>query len=122
MQGDQKILFGFYNGGLWAKIYFEAYKNSQYIWHKNNTEHLYLILGRAELYWKISSWIRDAPDIHMVETHFLLENQWISELPLGVLEKFQPSSALPNIKYKYSVLFLCQMYWLFIYALKYIFL
>ena len=35
----------------------------------------------------------------MLETHFLLENLWISEPSLGILEKFQRSSALPIIKY-----------------------
>ena len=46
-------------------------------------------------YWKFSSWLRDAPDIyrfpsvHMVKTHFLLENLLISKPPLSILEKFQ---------------------------------
>ena len=57
----------------------------------------------------------------MVKTQFLLENLWISEPSLGILEKFQQSLALPNIKYNCAVLFLCQMYWLFVYASKYIF-
>ena len=41
---------------------------------------LYFILGRAELHWNFSSLLRDGSDIHrfpkvhMVETHFLLEN------------------------------------------------
>ena len=39
---------------------------------------------------------------------FMFENIWISESPLGILEKFQYSSALPNIKYNYVVLFLWQ--------------
>ena len=42
----------------------------------------------------------------MVETHFLLENLWISESSLGILEKFQCSSALPNIRYNCAVIIL----------------
>ena len=38
---------------VYQKIYFEAYTNDQYIWHKNNIAELYFILGRAELRWKI---------------------------------------------------------------------
>ena len=62
---------------VYEKIYFKAYINNQYIWHKNSTEYFYLILERAELRWTTSSLIRDAPDIHrfrmvhMVETYFL---------------------------------------------------
>ena len=65
---------------VYEKIYFEAYRNNQYIWHKNNIAQLYFILGRAELRWNFSSWLRDAPDIyrfpveHMFKIHFLLEN------------------------------------------------
>ena len=62
------------------------------------------------------------PTLHMVETHFLLENLWISWASLGILEKFQCSSVLPNVKYNCAVLFWSQFYWLFIYASKYIFL
>ena len=46
----------------------------------NNTLQLYFTLGRAELHWNFFSLLRDAPDIdrfqtvHMVKTHFLLEN------------------------------------------------
>ena len=47
----------------------------------------------------------DFPTVHMVETHFLFENLWISEPSLGILEKFQRSSALPNIKYNCAALF-----------------
>ena len=74
----------------YEKIYFEAEEKSQYIWHKNNTEYLYLIFERVKLHWKISSWIRHVPDIHRFptvqydETHFLLENLWISESSLGI--------------------------------------
>ena len=65
---------------VYEKIYFEAYTNDQYISHKNNIAQLYFILGRAELRWNFSSLLRDASDIHrfptlhMVKTHFLLEN------------------------------------------------
>ena len=37
-----------------------------------------------------------------------------SEASLGVLEKFQHSSALPNINYNCAELFLRQMYWSFV--------
>ena len=86
---------------VYEKIYFEAYTNDQYIWNKNNIAQLYFILGRAELRWNISSWLRDASDIHrfptlhMIKTHFQLENLWISKPSLGILEKFQRSSAHP---------------------------
>ena len=40
------------------KIYFEAYTNRQY------TEHLYFILGRAELHWNFSSIPQDGSDVH----------------------------------------------------------
>ena len=59
--------------------------------------------------------------VYKVETHFLLENLWISEPSLGILEKFQCSSALPNMKYNCAVLFWSQLYWVFIYDSKYIF-
>ena len=110
----------------YEKIYFEAYTNDQYISHKNNIAQLYFILGRAELHWNFSSWLRDASDIHrfpalhMVNTHFMLENLWISKLSLCILEKFQRSSALPNIKYNCAIL-LCEMYRSFVYALQYFF-
>ena len=54
----------------------------------------------------------------MVKTHFLLENLWISEPSLGILEKFQRSSDLPNIKYNCALLFWSQLYWVFIYDFK----
>ena len=50
--------------------------------------------------------------VHMVKTHFLLENLWISEPSLGILGKIQSSLVLPNIKYDCVVLFLSQFYWL----------
>ena len=85
---------------------------------------LYFILGRADLRWKVSSCLRDATDIyrfpivHMVKTHFLLENLSISEPSLGILQNFQCRSALPNIKYNCAVLFLTQVNYLFNYAPK----
>ena len=74
------------------KIYVEAYTNEQCIGHKNNIAQLYFMLGRTELCWNFSSWFRDAADIyrfpvlHMVKTHFLLGNLWISGPFLGTLE------------------------------------
>ena len=90
---------------VYEKIYFEAYTNDQYIWHKNNIAQLYFILGRAKPCWNFSSWLKDAsdihrfPELHIVKTHFLLQNLWISKISLSIsLEKFQRSSALPNIR------------------------
>ena len=57
----------------------------------------------------------------MDEIHFLFENPSISESSLGILDKFQRSSGLAIIKYDCVVLFFRQMFWLFIYAAKYIF-
>ena len=89
----------------------------------------HVFTGRAKLCWNFFSLLRDASDIHrfptlhMVEIHFPLENLWISEPPLGILEKFQQSLALPNVKiivqyYFYkeitevsTVLFLQRNYW-----------
>ena len=84
-------------------------------------------MGRPELRGYFSSILKDDSDIyrfptlHMVESHFLLENPSISESSLGILEKFPCSSGLPIIKYNCVVLFFRQMFWLFIYAAKYIF-
>ena len=82
---------------VYEKIYCEVYTNDPYIWHKNNIEQLYFILARAKLCWNFSSWLRDVSDIHwfptlhMVNTHFLLENLWISKPSLSVelLDMFQ---------------------------------
>ena len=41
-------------------------------------------------------------------------NLWILEASLSQLEKFQLSSALPDIKYNCAILFLCEMYIMFI--------
>ena len=40
----------------------------------------------------------------MVKIHFLLENLGISEPSLGIPEKFQYRSAIPNIRYNYAIL------------------
>ena len=61
------------------------------------------------------------PTLHTSATHLLLENLGISEAFSDVLGKFQCSLDLPNENYNYVVLFLGQIYWLFIYAPKYIF-
>ena len=49
---------------VYEKIYFEAYTNDQYMWHKNNIAQLYLILGTTELHWNFSSILKDVTDIH----------------------------------------------------------
>ena len=56
-----------------------------------------------------------------VSTMCTVGNLWISETSLSKLEKFQCSSDLPNIKYNCALLFWSQLYWVFIYDLKYIF-
>ena len=48
---------------VYEKIYFEAYINNQYIWHKNNVAQLYFILGRAEQYRNFFSIPMDGSDI-----------------------------------------------------------
>ena len=85
----------------------------KFLWkHKNLTN----IFVSKIILRKFSSYLRDAPDIyrfpsgHMVKTHFLLENLGISEPSLGKAKKFQCRSAFPNIRYKYTVLSLRQMY------------
>ena len=118
---------GFYNGGLWENIFWSIHK-----WLIDLNTKLLLqnyILNWEELSYigNFSSWLRDVPDIyrfpvmHMVKTEFLLENLWISGASLCLLEKFQCSSAIPNMKYNCAILFLCQMYLSFVYASKYIF-
>ena len=73
----------------------EAQINMEYICLKNNTAQLYFVLGRVDLDFNFFSLLRDAPDIHkfptmyMANTHFLLENLWISESFLGILGRFQ---------------------------------
>ena len=121
------LIRGFFEMVAYEKIYFEAYTDDQNIWHKNNIAQLDFVLGTAELCLNFSSWLRDVHDIywipvvHMVKTHFLLENLWISGASLDILEKFQCSWALPNVKYNCAILFLLQMYWSSVYASKYIF-
>ena len=44
----------------------------------------------------------------MVNTYFLLENLWISESSLAILETFQCRSALPNKEYNFVVLYCIQ--------------
>ena len=71
-------------------------------------------MGRPELRGNFASILKDDSDIyrfptlHMAETHFLLENQSISESSLDILEKFPRSSGLPILEYNYVVLFLGQ--------------
>ena len=52
-----------------------------------------------------------------------MENVLILEPSLHILEKIQPGSALPDIKYRSNcaVLFMCQICLLLVYASKYIF-
>ena len=79
---------------VYEKIYFEAYTNDKYIWHKNNIVQLCSILRTAELHCNFYNWLRDAPDlyrfpvVHVVKSYFLLENLWISGASLGILDKF----------------------------------
>ena len=114
--------------GVYEKIYFESYINTQYNWLQNNTAQLYFKLGRAKLHWNFSSIPKDGSDIHRfsnmksVSTMYTVGNLWISCITsLSKLEKFQHSLALPNIKYNCAVLFWSQLYWVFIYDSKYIF-
>ena len=52
-------------------------------------------------------------------SHVHCRNLWICEPSWGIMENFQGSSALPNIKYNCVVLFLSKLYLLCIYASKY---
>ena len=114
---------------VYEKIYFKAYTKDLYISHKNNIAQLYFILGRTKLRWNFSSidLLKYGFDIHRfsnrkwVLTMCSVVNLWISEASPSQLKKFQRSLALPNIKYNCAILFLCQMYWSFVYASKYIF-
>ena len=82
----------------------EVQINMEYICLKNNTAQLYFVLGRVDLDFIFFSLLRDAPDIHkfptmyMANTHFLLENLWISVF-LRYTGKIPMKSALPSIKY-----------------------
>ena len=104
---DQKILTGFYNGSLW-----EIIVCSQSNWLKIILYNcIFIRESRATL--ELFQFTQDAPEIprlpamHTVKTHhFLLENQGISEQSLGILKKFQCTSALPHIKCNWTVLIL----------------
>ena len=48
-------------------------------------------------YTRDGSDIHRFPACHVVRAHFLLEDHGISELSLGMLEKFQRSSKLENV-------------------------
>ena len=61
------------------------------------------------------------PTVYTVKILFVLENLWMLEPFLDILERFQSSLALLNIKYDCTVLFLSELHWLFIYPSKYIF-
>ena len=94
------------------------------IFHNNKLLVLFTLSKVQKIPWKVSSYLRDATDIyrfpivHMVKTHFLLENLSISEPSLGILQNFQHTLVLPNIKYNCAVLFLRQVNYLFNYAPK----
>ena len=110
---------------IYKKIYLEVYKNKEYMCLKNNIAHLYFILRRAHLPLNFFSLLRDAPDIHQFPT------MGSDPLPVGQSvnikaifrytgKKFNVGQ-LPYIKYNCAVLFLRQMYWLFMCSSKYIF-
>ena len=81
----RKLCMGFITV-VWEKKYFETLK-------KIHTFPSKIIL------FKLLKFI-DFKKVHMVKTHFMLENLWISEPSLSMLDK---------------------LYWLFLYASKYIF-
>ena len=75
------------------------------------------ILIRAKLRWKISTMPKDGSDIHkFLPARYTDRNLWIWQVSLSQLENFQCSLVLPNLKNNHAVLFLKDMYWLFIYA------
>ena len=88
---------------LWESIFWSLHKWSIHLTLKQHCRVIFYI-RETEQCWNCSSSLRDATDIyrfptvHMVKTHFLLENLWISKLSLSILENFQRSSTLPNIK------------------------
>ena len=47
--------------------------NYQYIYVKTYTAQLYFILGKAELHFKFSSLLRNAPDIHIFPTVYIVK-------------------------------------------------
>ena len=59
------------------------------------------------------------PAVLNVKSDFLLINLWTSASSLGTLETLQCRSAVPNIKYNCALLFLSEMYWLFMHVSKY---
>ena len=82
---------------------------------KNNTTQLYFILGGPYLCWKFSIITWDSSDIHRFSVMHITVGKSFNIRATH----FQHSSASPNIKYNYVILFLCQLYLLIIYASKY---
>ena len=109
-EGFQSLRF--YNGGPWENIF----RSTQYICLANDTAQSYFLLGRVDLFWIFFSLFRDVSDIHrfptvdVVNTHFLLE---ICSVNIRAILRYTVKS--PNIKYNWTVLFLSQRYWLFMY-------
>ena len=107
---------------VYEKIYLEAYSitstyvskiiRNYYILHKGEPNYI----GIFPLYLRMALTFTDIP----TGSGALLEISCYQKASLSELEKFQRSSALPNIKYNSSILFLRQ-HWLFIYASKSIF-
>ena len=99
-----------------GKTDFEAQRNEEDMYPKNNIAQLYLKYGWSDLHWNFPSGFRDASDIykfpaqHMVQAHFLLEDLWVSEPSSGELGKFQHRSDHPYIKYNCAILFLGYMF------------
>ena len=89
--------------------------------------HVVIFSYKGELTYFFSTLLRDAPDIHRypiahtLKTHFQLERMWILEPSFSTLQTLLCTLALPNINYNCVVLFLSQMYRLFIYTFKYVF-
>ena len=80
-----------------GKIYLASYINNQYLWFKNNIAQLYFILGRADLCCNLSILpliFIDFLTVHLVKTHFLMENMWIQ----NILRYTGKISNLTNIK------------------------
>ena len=106
---------------------FNIVSTGQSCWHYKYRTHSHSGSGCCGLItWKDYSYVGNFPlyqRMALIFTDFLPatctdKNLWISEASLSQLENFQHSSALPNFKYNYAVLFLKEMYWLFIYASK----
>ena len=63
------------------KIYFEAYTNDQYIWHKNNIAQLCFILRTAELCWNFFSILKNGSDIYRFSNRkWLLTKSELTEM------------------------------------------